>query len=277
MKRLIVLLLTAAVLFSLAACGGEEPAPAAPVAEETPAPVVQETPAEPEPVEEPEPEPVEETPEPEPEPVYLENPIDPSFFDDAVFLGDSVSGTLQHYANETGELGEALFFAEVSYSIHNAISGAVTLKLRGKSATPAQIVEGTGAEKAFITLGHNDIGIFGIEDTISCWEQVTDEMLEVNPELEIYVQSLTPFYKNSGGKRKNAQTVMDYNEALKAMCEERGFTYIDIFSSLADENGDLLPQYSRDRYVHLTIGAGEVWGAALRDPANWTPRPVAEQ
>ena len=98
---------------------GPTPAPtleptSAPTPEPTPAPTSAPTP---EPTSEPTPAP---TLEPTPEPTPDMSPLPPEFFDDAVFIGDSVSGTLQYYAFNSGEMGDALILAKTSYSVRAA-------------------------------------------------------------------------------------------------------------------------------------------------------------
>ncbi|MFR6379690.1 MAG: hypothetical protein ACLUNZ_07620 [Evtepia sp.] len=48
--------------------------------------------------------------------------MDASWFDDAAFVGDSVSVTLANYNSSYGTLGKAKFFCSVSLSQTNALS-----------------------------------------------------------------------------------------------------------------------------------------------------------
>ena len=49
-------------------------------------------------------------------------PVDAGWFDDAAFVGDSVSVTLANYNSSYGTLGKAKFFCSVSLSQTNALS-----------------------------------------------------------------------------------------------------------------------------------------------------------
>ena len=270
MKKIFAMVFMTALLICLAACGE----PVTPPAIESPAAETVAPEPAPEAAFEAAPEPTPEpTPEPEPEDPLLEGPIDPAFFDDAVFFGDSVSGTLQYNADQTGNFGDALFFCEVSYSYHNELSGGIMLAYRGAPTPQADIVKQTGSAKVFLSLGINDIGTYGVEDTLRCVEEDIASIAAANPGVKIYIQSCTPVYKNGMGRSVTTSLVNDYNEALIAYCDEHGYTFIDVSSAMKDENGDLKEEYTRDQYLHLTIDTGYVWADALRDPANWSIAP----
>ena len=116
----------------------------------TPAPTEEPTPT-PSPTTTPSPTPTP-TPEPTPEPITeerLQSCEFDFFFDDAVFVGDSVTRTFNNYANarrktEEGFLGEARFMGAVAMSVMNASSnraypGGITFTVRGK---PVSVTEG---------------------------------------------------------------------------------------------------------------------------------------
>lgn len=105
----------------------------------------------------------------------LVNDADWSFFDDAVFIGDSVSLKLRNYVIEQrktdpGFLGSAQFLTSGSLgsgnalwevsdeSVHPAFQG---VKMRLEDSIPL-----TKAKKVFIMLGINDLNVYGIDGAI---------------------------------------------------------------------------------------------------------------
>ena len=63
----------------------------------------------------------------------------------------------------------------------------------------------------------------------------------------------------------NNEVIRAYNEALLAFCEENGHYFIDVYSALCDEDGDLPPEYCSDPKatggmgIHFTNAACKAW------------------
>ena len=128
-------------------------------------------------------------PIPTPEPEEDMSPLPESWFDDAVFFGDSVSVVLGKHAEKTGELGKALFLCEFSYSVRNAVSGYLKIWFRGEQYLPQDVLGLTGATKVFIMLGVNDVALpGGVDHTIECWAEYITAIREKNPDIQIFIE-----------------------------------------------------------------------------------------
>ena len=193
---------------------------------------------------------------------------DPSFFDDAVFVGDSISLKLSRYHN--GELGNAQFLVQSSYSIYNAINDKMVTTYRGKQYYNLEdAIAQTGAKKVFIMLGMNDLGIFGVNQTLEHYRILIELIREACPDIEIYIQSVTPIWTGSERKSLNNSNIHEFNFILRFFAEEHGCGFIDIGPYLQDYTGGLAAVYSSDRYVHVTENGIAVWTAALRSYAYY--------
>ena len=189
--------------------------------------------------------------------------VDPSFFDDAVFVGDSISLKLSRYHN--GELGNAQFLVQSSYSIYNAINDKMVTTYRGRSYTNIEdAIAASGAKKVFIMLGMNDLGIFGVDQTLEHYRILIELIQEACPDIEIYIQSVTPMWTGSARKSLNNTNIHTFNFILRFFAQEHGCGFIDIGPYLQDYTGGLAAVYSSDRYVHVTENGIAVWTAALR-------------
>ena len=186
------------------------------------------------------------------------------FFDDAAFIGDSVSLKLQRYQAEHGVFGSATFLTAGSYSVNHAVNDTMFVSYRGQQMTPEDALAACGAKKVFILLGMNDIGLVGVDGSITNWATFVGRIRAKNPDIEIYIQSGTPIYTgNEVGSLTNAN--MDrYNEKLKVFAAENNCHYIDIASAMKDSTGGLKQEYCSDAYVHLTDAGCEVWISVLR-------------
>lgn len=190
--------------------------------------------------------------------------VDASFFDDAVFVGDSITLNLYYYASSSGRLGKAKFLMLKSYAVRHAVSGGMLMSYRGEEMDLPTAVAATGAKKAFIMLGMNDIAIMGVEKTIRNWKTMLDRIIEKNPGIQIYIQSMTPIWTGGEVGGLNNENVNLYNRALETFAEENGYTYINVAPYMKDHTGGLATIYSADKYVHITSKGAKAWVDVLR-------------
>ncbi len=193
--------------------------------------------------------------------------VDSSFFDDAVFVGDSISLKLSYYAASSGELGKAKFLVVGSYGVNNAVYDHPDTKLTYQGVKYQDIEEAlaaTGAKKVFIMLGMNDIGLYGIDKTITNWAVLLDLIHSTCPDITVYIQSMTPVWTGGEKGKLNNANVLKYNAQLKAFAESNGYKYIDVHPYMQDSTGGLATCYCSDSYVHLTNEGAQRWIAVLK-------------
>lgn len=190
--------------------------------------------------------------------------VSASFFDDAVFIGDSVSLMLSYYANSSGRLGNAKFLVQGSYSAGNAVSNGLLMSYQGQKMDLQSAVAATGAKKVFIMLGMNDIALYGVDGTIKNWRTMLGRIFEKSPDVKIYIQSMTPIWTGGEIGGLNNKHADQFNQALKTFAQENGYTYIDVASYMKDSTGGLASNYCSDNYVHITNAGAATWVSVLR-------------
>lgn len=198
---------------------------------------------------------------------------DKSFFDDAVFIGDSVSVALMNYQRNTNALGNAQVYAAASLSAANAlweVSGrSVHPYYNGRKTLIEDCVRYSGAKKVFIMLGMNDIGIYSFDSSINHYKELISRIKAKSPHVEIYIQSMTPMTSIStrADDRLNNTNIKKYNARLQAMCKEMGWHYVNVASALYDSTGTYLPTaYCSDPVymgLHLSNEGCRQWIAYL--------------
>lgn len=208
--------------------------------------------------------------------------VSEDFFDDAVFIGDSVSLKLSYYADKVREniglecLGDAKFLCSGSLSFANSLwdindSNAVHPSFQGQTYLLPDGVQATGAKKVFIMLGMNDFSLYGTDETIENAKTVINGIKEKNPDVSFYIQSVTPIIsKAQNGDFCNAN-IEKLNEKLKQLCQDNGYKYLDVASALKDENGNLPDNYCSDpdaQGIHFTDEACEIWINYLEENVN---------
>lgn len=231
-----------------------------PEPEPTPEPVaeqpVQEQPVEEQPVQE---QPVEEQPVAEqpaaeevytpPTPVYQQgegifSTADASYFDDALFIGDSRTEGLMAY----GTLKNATYFADTGINAEQALTkvakqpGGMNLETLLRSRTFG---------KVYILFGINEISSPPEGIAANC-RRIAELVFSIQPDAIVYIQGnphVTPS-RNASDSRFNNTRINALNQQLAALANNSNMFYIDVNEIFDDETGCLHQEYSSDG-IHL--------------------------
>ncbi len=156
-----------------------------------------------------------------------------SYPTDVVFAGDSII--------------ERCEWAEIypEYSVKNrGVGGDVISGLTARM----KLISYTKPKKIFILIGVNDL-INGTDpQTVSDrYRTLMDTIAENLPETKVYFYSLLPVTRafEDTGYVYNSR-IESTNEDLKALCEEKGYTYIDLYNVLKGDDGYLSEEDSKD-------------------------------
>ncbi len=200
-----------------------------------------------------------------------------SFFNDSVFVGDSVSLKLNLYVSaqravDSSFMGTAQFLTPGSYGSGNELkelgsANSVHPSYNGTEMYLADAVQAMGAKKLFIMLGMNDIAVYGNDGAVNNMATVLAQVKEKSPGIEIYVQSMTPIVGTAQQGSLTNENLDIYNAGLQAMCQQNGYTYLDVASVMKDEQGNLKREYCSDpdnMGVHFTDEGCRVWIDYLR-------------
>lgn len=197
--------------------------------------------------------------------------IDPSWFDDALIIGGDVCGTLAYYGEHSnGGLGDALFLTRTSFTLSSAVNGSMALAYRGGWYSVPNATKASGCSKVFLVLGIEDIGRVEDDAYKQLWSDLISSIQEANPDVRIFVESITPVAAGHDNSRINNAKINSYNEYLKDYCSRSGCNYVDVNTGLKDAKGNLDSKYCRDGYYLFRIDAGETWANLLRNPNNYS-------
>lgn len=193
------------------------------------------------------------------------------YFDDAVFVGDSISLKLKNYVNKQRRRNPDYFGGAEFLTVGGLGSGNVQLPISSGSLHPSyngekmyleDSVAATGAKKMYIMFGMNDIVPYGVDGAIENLETLIDKILENSPDLTVAVQSVTPILTDKQQRNLNNTSIAAYNEALRDLCGRRGFEYLDVASQLMDSDGGLVYEYCGDAAglgMHLSDAGCVPW------------------
>jgi len=182
------------------------------------------------------------------------------FFENAAFIGDSVTLKLRNYNTANKSLYGATFLCQGSYSVNHAVNNSMKLSYQGNNEiTPQDALKACGADKVFILLGMNDIALHGIDKTIENWGKLIANIRSTCPDIDIYIQSGTPIYLEGEVGSLTNKNMDAYNVRLLEFAKENGCYYIDVNTPFRNSNGGLAKVYCSDAYVHFTDTACKLW------------------
>ncbi len=190
-----------------------------------------------------------------------------SFFDNSVFVGDSVSEMLEIYEGNTNVFGKATFLCETGLALYNYAAdnsyGKVTYNDQKMKIEDA--VAACGAKNVFILLGTNDLVWVNIDKIIANYQTLINNIKAKVPGVQIYIQSGTPIYPKDHGNNLTNANMEAYNAKLQNLASANGCKYIDIATPFKDENGALDAAYCSDNYVHLNYAACKIWVETIKN------------
>lgn len=187
--------------------------------------------------------------------------VDSTYFDDAVFLGDSRTVGLRAF----GTFANSAFFAKTGISVNSFFIYPTPDENTGLTLT--QTLMQRQFKKIYIMIGVNDAGIVSLEEFDSQFSDAIRQIREIQPDAIIYIQSILGVTKNkelSDPYHFNNANILERNALLKSKCDGKSIVYLDVFSVFNDEEGYLDSIYSADG-LHLNSEDYKIWCAYLTE------------
>ena len=188
--------------------------------------------------------------------------VDLSYFDDALFIGDSRMLGFGMYSGLTN----ATFYAVTSFSIFRYETMPVVQTPNGKvpifDALPYDQFT-----KVYIKVGLNELG--GSDASfIKVYDEFVTKIRQMEPRAIIYTHAILPetAEKSRTDHTHSNENINARNEALKQYAEEHQCYYIDIKPVVSEPDGSLMPEMAGDG-IHLKAGYMELWKEYLRTHA----------
>ena len=180
------------------------------------------------------------------QPVPESERVTSAYFDDAVFIGDSLTTGIQLY----NILPDTTVLASVGININNIFTNEVISDGNGGQQTILDSAKDTQPAKIYTMLGTNGLKGLGPEETVRYYRQLVQQLKADHPDSIIYVQSLMPineeiFAANYGYELTNAE-IDECNELLMQMAGEEEVYFVNCAEAIKDENGELPAEFTTD-------------------------------
>lgn len=181
--------------------------------------------------------------------------VDNSYFDDAVFMGDSRT---EGFALYTG-LSNITCFASRGLNVDTVFTEPV-INLNGSSVTAVEALKNTSFSKLYLMFGINETGWLYESYFIDGYGDIIDAAKQTNPNAVIYIQSILPVSKtvsDSNGS-VNMERINYYNSLLRQLAEEKGVYFVNCGEAMTNSEG-YLPEDAATDGIHLGVEYCEIW------------------
>ena len=193
--------------------------------------------------------------------------VDLSYFDDALFIGDSrVAGLAMNSGTN------ATFYAVTSFQLYRYKTFKVVQTPSGKvpifDAMPYDKFT-----KIYIKVGLNELGSVTDEPFFDAYTSLINDLRVMQPRAIIYIQAILPVtqVKSQTDKVHCNENIKKRNENLKSFAELMKCYYVDVGPYFADETGALKAETTADG-IHMYSKYMPMWIDALRKQAvKWPP------
>lgn len=186
-----------------------------------------------------------------------------SYFNDAVFLGDSRTLGISDYAGLEG----ADFFCDNGMTIYKLLEDTgVTWQRTGEKVDMKKILQEKHYGKIYIMLGMNELGYGDTPMYLRQYLKVIRQLKEWQPEAIIYVMANLHVSreKNNMESEFNNININDKNVAAARLADGRNVFYLDCNPLFTDEEGYLQAELTFDG-VHLYAKHYDKWRAFLME------------
>lgn len=188
-----------------------------------------------------------------------------SYFDDAVFIGDSRIVGMHDYSG----LDHADFFAKTGLTVYNLLDDKfVEDKQTGKKVSVSYMLQNYSYGKIYLMVGINELGTGGTERFRDTYKEVLKKIRKWQPDAVIYVQSIMGVSpaKDRSDEVFNNTNIRDKNYAISKLTDGIHIFYLNIQEVYEDENHALRQELTFDD-VHLYAQHYDKWVKYLKTHA----------
>ena len=192
--------------------------------------------------------------------------VDESYFDDALFIGDSLVTGLDIY----GIIPNATYIASTGVNLDTLGSEGMVTLADGRAVSMLQAIATCAVPgKIYVMLGTNGINWQSIPTMIERYDELLQNLQTRFPQSLIYVQSILPTTREvplaqPGFAKEHLEA---YNQQLEELAADRGAVYLNLHGVLADAEGYLLSDVAGGDGIHMNHLGYALWYAYLKEHA----------
>lgn len=183
--------------------------------------------------------------------------VDKSYFDDAVFIGDSRTVGMQDYSG----LDNAQFFAKTGMNVYDILEDKFIADPKtGEEVSVAHMLKTYQYGKIYFMVGINELGTGNTGTFQKAYARVLQKFHKWQPDAVIYIQGIIPVSKVKASEDEifNNININDKNVAIAQLADGKNIFYLDVSKKLTDKGGYLKADYTFDE-VHMYAQYYELW------------------
>ena len=192
---------------------------------------------------------------------------DYSYFDDAIFIGDSRTVGLQYYSDLPDH---ADFVCQTGLSINKALTTECAKDHNnGRTTTGEKLLKKNTYGKVYLCIGINDIGTGNTDYIAGIYKNLLDKIRSYQPDATIFLQSIMPVTKAKSKSDNiiNNENINAKNAAIARFADGEQVFYLNINEFFTDKtytehSGALLAEQSTDG-VHIQAVYYRQWADLL--------------
>lgn len=167
---------------------------------------------------------------------------DRSYFDDALFIGDSRTVGLYEY----GDLGNALVLADSGMNVYKVFHRSFKLP-SGEEKTLEEILAEQQFGKIYVMLGINELG-YDFEQTVKVYQDMIKQIEALQPDAIIYLQANLHITAKKSEKSDiyTNENINRFNLEVQQMADSKTRFFLDANELFDDEEGNLSVEYTVD-------------------------------
>lgn len=183
--------------------------------------------------------------------------VDDSYFEDAVFIGDS---RMQGFRNLSG-ITKGSFVTAVGMELENFYTDSQIATAAG-NVTVLDALKNINFSKIYMMLGTNELGAFDMNQVGESYRQVLADIKQLSSSADPVVYVYSVIYVDESlvttGDYVNNANVDAVNMEILKMCKEEGYHYINLNEVLSNGYHGLISGAAEDG-IHLNTDYCKDW------------------
>ncbi|PWL47139.1 MAG: hypothetical protein DBY45_01235 [Clostridiales bacterium] len=189
-------------------------------------------------------------------------PVGEEWFDDAIFIGDSLTEGLSAY----NLLDSDKVVASTGINPQTILTKECIEQSDGSTVTVLHAIASKHPAKIYVMLGSNGVAFIGKDKLVELYGEFVDNLKSSHPDSDIYLQSILPVThaKETEDDRYANSKIDEYNAAIMQMAGEKKVYFVNVAEAIKDENGCLPADVGADG-MHFGPSTYNLWLDYLRE------------
>lgn len=200
--------------------------------------------------------------------------VELSYFDDAIFMGDSLADGFKVYGGWMNlKNTSAIYLTQQGTTPRTFLQPGVMVDAGEGPVDVWATIEQRQPGKMYITLGTNALMGMEPEEFIDGYYKLIDKIKATSPNTVIYVTTITPTTEKKAAQepRLSYDRIYQSNQLIAKMCNEKGLMLINLYDVMKNDSGYLNEDIAASDGYHLTKTGYSWWFDYLITHTKYDP------